>query len=1574
MLIYDYFVTPYVIQFGIVYFLLSHLNELTFDALFNYRDSLVDYFCQVTPTWTSASGMERFLLPTTALWLPLIGEVVLPTFFCWVMSSSIPIFYLFPFLARRLLDHLAQTIHQLYATDVRISMSGPLAMNLLSWRSLPRNPRRTRPQGKIYPYHYGIYVRIQYRIRRRKRTANVPADVANQCDNEDTPDPDPNVRQQESANTPEVKEPDPPPRDYAREFDEMTAKSNWNIPNLMNDVEQLHFETFYGLTKTAAWNLLEGLCCPAQLFRYEKGLMSTDSLMPTGEKKRLEQVFIAATSLLNEMNLPRKPSGIQSGAYLTENFRSWEVPIVIDTGASFSLTPFVEDFVDVLEDPDISEMHGLSDSVQVKGVGWIEWSVRDPFGQIAIIRTRAYYVPQASIRLLSPQVYFGLHEGGHGWFDHRELKLTTPTGTALHFPYQAGNSLPMAFLDNDVALAGINGHLGLTLQSDATKDKIRGILHDNNHNLSRPQKELSLWHGRLGHCGIPWVQTLMRPEKHDVGSESHPAIIPTKHQATCRVDAPKCPGCLLAKQHRLNPKSQTTSNKPEREMALRRDVTEVGAEIHTDQYVSKTPGRLPHTFGKEPPTERYHGGTIFVDAKSAYVHLVNQVSLRIGETLVGKRTFEMFARQHGIKLKHFHADNHPFNAKEFRLDLEDKDQTISYSGAGAHFQNGVAERTNQTITNWARAMMMHQLLHWPEAFDPALWPFAMEHATHIWNNLPRQGSRFSPLEIFTSTKSPNHDVVQRLRVWGCPAYVLDPTLQDGKKLPKWNKRSRVGVYLGCSAEHHSTVGRILNRKTGHISPQYHVIYDETFSTVAADVTDTAFDAELWENLLTHDPVDNHLAPEDRADPEVTRVAKDLYDSFVNDVTDDSPVPEGEVTDVSDSDSNSDSDSESAPPNDGTSEPDIPYTTRYGRKIHKPQYAATLMVPGKYRSVIQPSDRYQKHVRECYLAGGNPNSRIRARKLQSEDIQKLDWNPASILTSSSSDTRRILSHLLHGQDEGEAWHPMALKAKGQDPDLNPTWEQAMNGPLADGYMEAARKEYQTLVDMNVWEEVDREGWMNVLPSTWAFRKKLNPSGLVKKLKARFCARGDRQLHGTDYFDTFAPVVSWTTVRLLLILSLQLELASKQIDYTAAFVHADIDLPPGYELMTEEEKARQGVFVEMPRGFSKPGKVLKLKKSLYGLKQAPRNFFLHLKDKLERVGFEQATEIDPCLFISEHVICLVYVDDTLLFARDMKHIDDILEKLVNEQKMALEVEDDVAGFLGVHIDRNAATGEITLTQTGLIERILEALGVQHLPAVATPAEQVLGRDEEGDPPNCTFNYASVIGMLWYVYGHSRPDLGFAVSQAARHAFAPKRSHELALIRIGQYLKGTADKGLILKPIDFTQFHMDVYVDSDFMGLYGKEKRSNPENVKSRAGHVILLNGCPIVWSSKLMQSIALSTMMAEYYALSSAMREVLPLRDLCRTVGSGFGINDDCLTSFHATVWEDNAGALALAQLDPGQHTARSKFYDVKVHWFRSKLGDDIKVEKVDTKEQLADMFTKPLPRETFEYLRRKLLGW
>ena len=106
------------------------------------------------------------------------------------------------------------------------------------------------------------------------------------------------------------------------------------------------------------------------------------------------------------------------------------------------------------------------------------------------------------------------------------------------------------------------------------------------------------------------------------------------------------------------------------------------------------------------------------------------------------------------------------------------------------------------------------------------------------------------------------------------------------------------------------------------------------------------------------------------------------------------------------------------------------------------------------------------------------------------------------------------------------------------------------------------------DAKFGSEVKREPWINALPGTWAFQIKRCPDGPVKGLKARFCAQGDRKIEGVDFFDTYAPVVNWTTVRLILILTAQLGLATKQVDCTAAFVHADIDLPPDFDKVTPE----------------------------------------------------------------------------------------------------------------------------------------------------------------------------------------------------------------------------------------------------------------------------------------------------------------------------------------------------------------------------------------------------------------------
>ena len=127
-------------------------------------------------------------------------------------------------------------------------------------------------------------------------------------------------------------------------------------------------------------------------------------------------------------------------------------------------------------------------------------------------------------------------------------------------------------------------------------------------------------------------------------------------------------------------------------MSIKRDDLEPGDRVSVDQYKSSSAGRLPNTYGRETSNLRYKGGSIFVDHATGYIYIHNQVSLNTGSTLAGKHAFEEFADEYNVKLKRFHADNHPFNSREFHRDLELQDQTITFSAVGAHHQNGVAER------------------------------------------------------------------------------------------------------------------------------------------------------------------------------------------------------------------------------------------------------------------------------------------------------------------------------------------------------------------------------------------------------------------------------------------------------------------------------------------------------------------------------------------------------------------------------------------------------------------------------------------------------------------------------------------------------------------------------------------------------------------------------------------------------------------------------------------------------------------------------------------------------------------
>jgi len=586
--------------------------------------------------------------------------------------------------------------------------------------------------------------------------------------------------------------------------------------------------------------------------------------------------------------------------------------------------------------------------------------------------------------------------------------------------------------------------------------------------------------------------------------------------------------------------------------------------------------------------------------------------------------------------------------------------------------------------------------------------------------------------------------------------------------------------------------------------------------------------------------------------------------------------------------------------------------------------------------------------------------------------------ALLLTSGQAYDNRYLLNLLLDRDFGLydnllantlMSHPHAMKASTTpDPD-SPRLHEAMSGEHREEFLIAMSKEIEELESHGTWTVIKKSSLprgANLLPSTWAFKIKRYPDGRMRKHKARFCCRGDKQIAGVDFFESYASVVAWSTVRMVMNIAIQQGWSTRQVDFSNAFVQATL----------EEE-----VYLEMPAMFADAtlqddeATILKLNKSLYGLVQAPRSWYQHLQKGLADLDFKPSP-LDSAMYYGRGMILITYVDDTLFFGPDIKEIEKVIAEL-EAAGYALTREDGdeetVFSFLGVSITPNQATKMVTLTQTGLIDKVLEASGMTDCNIRGSPSTtNGLGTDANGARRKESWNYASIIGMMMYLSSNAHPEIQFAVHQCARFTHCPRASHEEAVKHICRYLKGAKGHGLTFQPT--TNLDLNLYVDADFAGLWGHEDDQDPVCVKSRTGYVLTLGGCPISWSSKLQTEIALSTTEAEFIALSQAMRELIPTRRLLAEISEQMRLQGDSPVLIKSTVFEDNNGAISTAKAV--KMTPRTKHIAVKYFFFKSHIGPGTGIElvKIDTLLQKADIFTKGMAPEKFSTMRKLLCGW
>ena len=336
--------------------------------------------------------------------------------------------------------------------------------------------------------------------------------------------------------------------------------------------------------------------------------------------------------------------------------------------------------------------------------------------------------------------------------------------------------------------------------------------------------------------------------------------------------------------------------------------------------------------------------------------------------------------------------------------------------------------------------------------------------------------------------------------------------------------------------------------------------------------------------------------------------------------------------------------------------------------------------------------------------------------------------------------------------------------------------------------------------------------------------------------------------------------------------------------------------------------------------------------------------------------------------------MWVDDGIAITRDSAVADEIIDDL-NSLDMSVEKEGGdgaLANYLGVSISKRE-DGTLVLTQQGLINRIIEATGMQGANSKKTPATEVLVKHKDADPFDNSYNMRSVVGMLNYLAGTSRPETSFAVHQCSRFQADPKKPHGSAVKRIVAYLIETRNQGMVVRRFDKEANKLNAFVDADFAGLQSKEDPHDPSSCRSRTGYIICIGDNPIYWGSRLQSEIADSTMAAEYIAASHAMKHLIFLRRLHQEISQTLQIPFDPVSNV-STIFEDNQAALLLATADPPRLTPRSKSIAVKYHWFRQHLGTEILMKSIDSPLNRANILTKPLPRELFERERYMVMGF
>jgi len=515
-------------------------------------------------------------------------------------------------------------------------------------------------------------------------------------------------------------------------------------------------------------------------------------------------------------------------------------------------------------------------------------------------------------------------------------------------------------------------------------------------------------------------------------------------------------------------------------------------------------------------------------------------------------------------------------------------------------------------------------------------------------------------------------------------------------------------------------------------------------------------------------------------------------------------------------------------------------------------------------------------------------------------------------------------------------------------LPTTVQEALQSAERAFWIAAIEKELGELDERGVFEYLDENSDdKRGMKSKMFYKTKLDQD-LIVIYKARLVACGYSQVFGIDYFDTFSPTTTTISFNIIVLLCYVNDWFIIGIDVGNAFLEADIDVPNYMYLPKDLVFYLTGDRTKRIR--------VKLNKSLYGIKQAPKVWNQRLNDQLVSVGFKRLTS-DVCLYIKEVdnniYYLIVHIDDIIITGKDVLIIENLFDLISKGFKRTTRGK-EFKRYLG--IDFEIINNKIKLKQISYINSFLKEyfeelkIGNSFIPMSTVVNLRTIQKNEED------LSIMPITGKIRYCADKSRPDILYTINTISSQATNASEEYVNATIKLLKYLNTTINDSLTLGGND-RNIKLVAYSDSSYV---------TDGDSRSQLGNCFFLtrDSGSIYSVSKKDSTVSHSSTEAEIKAIDLCVKTVLYLRNLLKEMK---------FEQLEPTVIHiDNKSAKLLIETLNSTHN--TKHINLRINFIREQVSSRaIQLKFVRTEEQVADIFTKPLPRELFEKFKNIILN-